>query len=386
MTALVRTCITIKHHMDKGLDMSEEPGSRDKSVIPYFASDGFEIPESLIKHTKELPGAGEAEWLILPYEAVADEPYQEYALGIFGTDLRIVAAVPVEGQTEFRIESADCVAVRFESRLLLSRVTFFKKSGQVVSLQYNATGDVLVRKLIEPLLHEVLTGAENINGAYRKTGEPGYSTAFSRAFNTAFEKSPALATAVQPATVYQTVKRWFSRNITTVPASAVGVSTNMVVVATAAFGGKADKYAQSLTMVPIDCVTSLDLLEPDGETAGVQISFGAGETMSVVFSTLLNPEITERAMQVRTAYEVVVGERASLAQQELLRLTGVDLPGQEAVEALAQIHKYKWLEAERAGFDTWAVIQPENPLRAAAVHWVRKHFGQFEQAMHHGAA
>lgn len=72
------------------------------------------------------------------------------------------------------------------------------------------------------------------------------------------------------------------------------------------------------------------------------------------------------------------------AQQELVRLTGVDLPEAEAQAALAQIHNFKWLEAERAGFDTWAVIQPENPLRAAAVHWVRKHFSQFATGMQGG--
>jgi hypothetical protein len=68
------------------------------------------------------------------------------------------------------------------------------------------------------------------------------------------------------------------------------------------------------------------------------------------------------------------------AADELLRLTGVSLPEAEAEEALREIHNFKWLEAERAGFDTWAVIQPTSPLRAAAVHWVRKYYQEFASA------
>jgi len=366
--------------------VKDDPDSADKYTIPYLLSSGFGIPDSFLSGMKEIPGARDVDWLILPYEGVADEPFQEYALGVIGTDIRIVAAVPVKGQTVLEIKSDDCAAVRFEGRLLLGRVSFFKKCGQVVSLQYNATGDALVCKLIEPFMSVVMGRHSNINWGYSKPIDVVHSTAFSRMFEAVFDKTPALAMAVQPSTVYQPVRRWFSRDITTVPASGVGVSADMVAVATATFEGKADKYAQTLTMVPFDSVTSIDMLEPDGETAGVQITFGARETLSVVFSTLLNPEIAERAMEVQLAFQVIVGERASLAQQELLRLAGVELPEQEAFEALAEIHKYKWLEAERAGFDTWAVIQPENPLRAAAVHWVRKYFGQFEEAMHRGAA
>lgn len=68
------------------------------------------------------------------------------------------------------------------------------------------------------------------------------------------------------------------------------------------------------------------------------------------------------------------------AAEELLRLTGVSLPEGEAQEALREIHNFKWLEAERVGFDTWAMIQPTSPLRAAAVHWVRKHYQNFASA------
>jgi len=56
---------------------------------------------------------------------------------------------------------------------------------------------------------------------------------------------------------------------------------------------------------------------------------------------------------------------------------GISLPvsDREFAEMLAEVKKYKWLEAERAGRDIWKEKNPSNPEVGALREWFRLHFG-----------
>ncbi|MDX2176093.1 MAG: hypothetical protein SF028_06445 [Candidatus Sumerlaeia bacterium] len=58
---------------------------------------------------------------------------------------------------------------------------------------------------------------------------------------------------------------------------------------------------------------------------------------------------------------------------------GMELPlrDDELDAMMAEVERYKWLEAERAGRDIWRERDAENPLRPALVEWFRRHFGSW---------
>src|SRR3712207_4293248 len=85
--------------------------------------------------------------------------------------------------------------------------------------------------------------------------------------------------------------------------------------------------------------------------------------------TLMSDDAAPTPGGTRKPKDSRLGRETPPAFQQLRRLIGVTLPEQEAQVVLQSIHEFKWLEAERAGFDVWATIQPDCPLRAAAVHW-----------------
>jgi hypothetical protein len=65
------------------------------------------------------------------------------------------------------------------------------------------------------------------------------------------------------------------------------------------------------------------------------------------------------------------------ARRSLFKLIGVYLPEAQAREALSNIHDYKWIEAEKAGYDIWTRQAPAAPLGAAARAWAARYLKGF---------
>ncbi|MEQ8822574.1 MAG: hypothetical protein RLY93_20245 [Sumerlaeia bacterium] len=49
---------------------------------------------------------------------------------------------------------------------------------------------------------------------------------------------------------------------------------------------------------------------------------------------------------------------------------------------LDEVARYRWIEAQKAGFDVWAVGYPEDPERGAMAEWLRKHYDGWYRAQH----
>lgn len=76
-----------------------------------------------------------------------------------------------------------------------------------------------------------------------------------------------------------------------------------------------------------------------------------------------------------------VVERRTLARyparREVFRLFGIYLPEPQAQELLKEVHKFKWITAERAGEDVWQKRAPDNPFAAAAREWAQRYLQAF---------
>ncbi len=64
-------------------------------------------------------------------------------------------------------------------------------------------------------------------------------------------------------------------------------------------------------------------------------------------------------------------------RRAVYRILGIYLPEREARTLLQNVHDYKWIEAEKAGFDLWSKKEPRSPLTAAAHAWAVRHLNQF---------
>jgi len=73
---------------------------------------------------------------------------------------------------------------------------------------------------------------------------------------------------------------------------------------------------------------------------------------------LSDPDPTE----VRSHYEDRLGLRVPVSDEEF-------------GEMMAEVRKFKWLEAEKAGRDIWRERHPEDPEAGALRIWFEKHFG-----------
>lgn len=67
------------------------------------------------------------------------------------------------------------------------------------------------------------------------------------------------------------------------------------------------------------------------------------------------------------------------ARRAVFQLLGVYLPERQAREVLRKIHEYKWIEAEKAGFDFWSRHCPNMPLEAAASQWALHYLDDYLQ-------
>jgi hypothetical protein len=66
------------------------------------------------------------------------------------------------------------------------------------------------------------------------------------------------------------------------------------------------------------------------------------------------------------------------ARRAVFRLLGIYLPEAEAREVIRKIHDFKWIEAEKAGFDIWSSHhQPEVAFKRAAKTWADSYLGSF---------
>ncbi len=64
-------------------------------------------------------------------------------------------------------------------------------------------------------------------------------------------------------------------------------------------------------------------------------------------------------------------------RRAVYRMLGIYLPEREARTLLQNVHDYKWIEAEKAGFDLWSTEEPRSPLSLAAHAWARHYLQQF---------
>ncbi len=94
--------------------------------------------------------------------------------------------------------------------------------------------------------------------------------------------------------------------------------------------------------------------------------------------------------RVAPAHELTghgVLERRTLARyparREVFRLFGIYLPESQAQELLKEVHKFKWITAEKAGEDVWQKQAPENPFAAAAREWAQRYLHAFLEWITH---
>ncbi len=84
------------------------------------------------------------------------------------------------------------------------------------------------------------------------------------------------------------------------------------------------------------------------------------------------------AAEVASPSVTVTGmARRNPARRQLFKLIGVYLPEAEARRALQNIHEFKWIEAEKAGFDIWQIAPARQPLHEAARAWSARHLQGF---------
>ena len=65
------------------------------------------------------------------------------------------------------------------------------------------------------------------------------------------------------------------------------------------------------------------------------------------------------------------------ARRAVFRLLGIYLPEPEAREVIRKIHDFKWIEAEKAGFDIWSSNRPEVAFKKAARTWADSYLGSY---------
>lgn len=64
-------------------------------------------------------------------------------------------------------------------------------------------------------------------------------------------------------------------------------------------------------------------------------------------------------------------------RRAVFHMLGIYLPEREARAVLQNIHEYKWIEAEKAGYDVWTQVAPREPFLAAARVWAAAYLSRF---------
>jgi hypothetical protein len=366
-----------------------------ESTLPYWARTAAEIHGNLRSAVAQSDDVPAGNWLVFPDEQVGREAQLEYAMFAQSSRLHILSSDRWGTMRLYTVTAENCCGVRFGNTLLRSEIEFYLIDGESISITYNAVGDQYVRDQLTGFMNEMFAQDNGEILLPLVNGCGDMETTVGKWLKPYLPVDEACTAVLQNETAVRGKQGWFKSSTSVLPACALSVSARRVIVATAA--GPASSFEKCVTMYPTASLDAVDVVQVNADV--VQVTLGArGHKKHAMFAatpTLLEsleqfcatckPLLTAKAKTAEgtEAEPAIAAEGLSpwgtglSAQQELLRLTGVQLDEPEAVEALTEIHNFKWLEAERAGFDTWAIIQPENPLRAAAVHWVRKYFNQF---------
>ena len=113
-----------------------------------------------------------------------------------------------------------------------------------------------------------------------------------------------------------------------------------------------------------------------------QNSFAAAQAVAAQYVyTAIDRHVSRERLTVlaRQGLALLKGQdpKGVVVQGRLEKALGIDLPLDPAgaSELLAEVHRFKWLEAERAGRDIWRERHPSDPEAGAAREWFRLYFG-----------
>ncbi len=81
---------------------------------------------------------------------------------------------------------------------------------------------------------------------------------------------------------------------------------------------------------------------------------------------------TERVINASTV------ENTGDAQPGILSVSSDDLP-----DLIAEVQRFKWIEAERQGRDIWMEMNPADPDKPAIEEWCRRYFTQWRAGNRH---
>lgn len=64
-------------------------------------------------------------------------------------------------------------------------------------------------------------------------------------------------------------------------------------------------------------------------------------------------------------------------RRRVFELFGFYLPEREARDLLKKVHDFKWIEAEKVGFDIWDHSPQNDPFSTAATSWAARHLNGY---------
>lgn len=345
---------------------------------PYWATEAYQVPsglQPLVFAAASVPGD---RWLILPNDGMDMPHRREYALRSTDTALDVCVVSHADGSSSHtRIHSNEVTSIEIFNALLHCELVLHRRDDATLRIPYNGVADSKMRQLLAPVFHAAF--APSTAAVYGNTlPRLGRMASLMRFWLGGQTSCVSAATA--------------SGQLNPAGEKAVGVSADRLILAASAAVRTSDNVSvkgHTVTLVPFSQVDSAGARPATDGTSQVTIDYAGQHTFEATFSSAAQVErvmsALARQQDVAAEYQPICAGEKTSARAELLRLTGVELDETQAREALSQIHSFKWIAAEKAGFDTWAVIQPSNPLRAAAVHWVRKHFDEFHAFQRSGA-
>lgn len=91
------------------------------------------------------------------------------------------------------------------------------------------------------------------------------------------------------------------------------------------------------------------------------------------------PGNSDPRLLLRRIFAMLRGRNCSAVglRDRMEQALGVQLPIAEdgVIEMIEEVHRFKWLEAERAGRDIWRERNPTDPEALALREWFRLYFG-----------
>lgn len=362
--------------------MKADPYSSYVTPLPYWSSEDSDPTADITAAIQSAAPHSTQPWFILPGETISDVTFADYAIQYHADKLRVLV---INGSStyQYTINPSDCIAVKFFAAMLHREVSFITRQGETYHIPYNGVAEDKMRNLLKPFLAAMLPRKSAIQAM--KAAPSSYSTTSSlvRLIISAFGSDDKPALAVQTRTVSQVTWGWFRTKTSRFLPVGFGFSDCALALASTEKAVFTQILGECVTLISREAIQTVSLKSDNSANLlSVHVKCTDGRDFSVTFADMTAGEAARKLVgQAQSSLCTWVPMRAVSASDELQRLTGIQLSEGAACAALSQIHNFKWLEAERVGFDTWAVIQPENPLRAAAIHWVRKHLGEFQQSL-----